>query len=126
MNDQRLEIVVSAQTIHFGALPLAQIIRGPLARVGRENLESVRAQAVGAFGGVLYPSGGRCVYANVAGGQAGRAFGWAATEDVLFAGEGAGHEKSIAGSDRFPGYGETVLVTSGQQGSANRLSSHAL
>ncbi len=103
MNDQRLEIVVSAQTVHFGALHLAQIIWGPLARAGRENLESVAAQAVGTFGGVLYTSGGRCVYANAAGSQAGRAFGRAATEDVLFAGKGAGHERSIAGPGRFAG-----------------------
>ena len=95
MNDQRLEIVVGAQTVHFGALQLAQSIGGPLARAGRENLESVAAQAVGAFGGVRYTSGGRCVYANAAGSQAGRAFGRAATQDVLFAGEGAGHTKSI-------------------------------
>src|SRR5262249_146972 len=96
--DEWLQIVTGAETIHLVALRLAEFIRRPAARAGRENLERVASQAVSPFSGILHTSSCRGVNANTTGSQAGRALRSRMLEDVLFLRHGAGHSRSIDGS----------------------------
>ena len=57
MDDERLQVVALAPFIHLVALRPPKFVRRPLPRAGGENLEGVAAEAVGAFGSILYSSG---------------------------------------------------------------------
>lgn len=102
MDNERLEIVLRPQLEHLLAQRVAEFVGRPLARAGRENLQRVASDTVSTLGGVVDSSGGGGVNADAAGSEAGRAFWRSTSENILFAGEGAGHEVSIKGSLREP------------------------
>ena len=95
VNHERLQVVASSQLQHLFAQGIAEFVGRPLAGAGGENLQGVAAETVGAFGGVVNASGGGGMDADTSGSETGRAFRGAAGEDVLFAGDGAGHKESI-------------------------------
>src|SRR6266566_4574665 len=91
MNHERFQVIFLSQGAHFGTLRAAQIVGRPLARTGRKNLKCTAAQTIGPFGCILNPSCNRCVNADPAGGAVRRSFRPREFENVLFAGDGAGH-----------------------------------
>src|SRR5271154_6690412 len=102
VNDQGFEIVLSAQAKHLLAQRITKFIRRPLSRARRKNLQGVASDAVGALGGVVNSSGSGSVNANAAGSEGG-ASRRGPVQDVLFAGEGAGHEKQYRHRGRSQG-----------------------
>jgi hypothetical protein len=102
VDDEGFQIVLRAQLHHLLAEGVAEFVGRPLAWAGREYLKRVASDAIGALGGVVNASGGGSVNANATGSQAGRAFWRSTSENILFAGEGPGHEASIKGSLREP------------------------
>ena len=89
VDDQGLEVVLRAQLQHLLAQRIAEFVRRPLARAGRENLKRVASDAVGALGGVVDSSGSGGVNADAARSEAGRAF-WRDERGYLVRGRGSG------------------------------------
>src|SRR5437879_3234441 len=57
VDHERLQIVLISQTLHLFALRTPKLVWRPPSRTGRENLKSITAEPVSAFGSVLHASG---------------------------------------------------------------------
>ena len=84
VNHQRFQVVSRPQAVHLVALWDPKFVRRPLARAGREDLQRIAAQPIGAFGGILHTSCRRCMDADAARGQAGWPFRSGSVQNVAF------------------------------------------
>src|SRR5581483_4886577 len=79
----------------FIALRLPKLIRSPLARAGRKDLQSITAQAIGAFCGILHAACGGSVNSNAPGRQLRRPFRRGPLQNISFVRDRAAHSESI-------------------------------
>jgi hypothetical protein len=84
VNSERIQVVLFSQAAQLLALRKAGLIGAPPAWAGRKDLKGIAAQAIGAFGGVVYASGDRGVNANAPRRVPRRSFRRRLEQDVAF------------------------------------------
>src|SRR5215471_6548 len=55
---ERLEVVLLAQPDHLSYMSCSELVRLPLTRTRREDLQDIAAKPIGALGGVVYSTRG--------------------------------------------------------------------
>jgi hypothetical protein len=97
VNHQWMQVVFLAQAGHLLALRAGQLVRLPLSRAGRKNLERVATQAVRTFRRIGHASRGRGVNPDAPRGELGRPLGRGQQfENVLFFLSGIGHSNILS------------------------------